>query len=124
MQVNVRQRPSFAVARLMLAPGEPAQVESGAMVATSYGVHVQSQAQGGIMKSLGRAALGGESFFVSTYTAPQNGGWVRKVSAGMIQSLKSGEGFVFDFVGSGQVMTQTRNPGALSLWVRAQMPSC
>lgn len=43
MQVNVRHRPSFAVARLMLAPGEPAQVEAGAMVATSHGVHVQSQ---------------------------------------------------------------------------------
>ena len=51
MQVSVRHQPAFAVARL--APGEPVQVESGAMMATSYGVTVRSQAQGEIMK--GRA---------------------------------------------------------------------
>lgn len=224
MQVQIRHQPSFAVARLLLAPGEPAQVEAGAMVATSYGVHVQSQAQGGVMKGLGRAILGGESLFISTYTAPQNGGWVdiaanlpgdlqcipldgrtgwcvtrgswlassygvhtetkwggfgqlfggeggflthatgqgqlvvacygavdvvtlqqgemitidsghvvayadtvqcqlRKVSSGIIQSLKSGEGLVFDFAGPGQVLTQTRNPSALAAWVVAQVPA-
>lgn len=224
MQVNVRHQPAFAVARLVLAPGEPAQVQSGAMSATSYGMGVQAQAQGGIMKSLGRAALGGESFFVTTYTAPQNGGWVdvapelpgdihvieatgrhgwcvtrgswlagshglrtetkwggfgnlfggeggflthvsgqgqlvvacygalevvalqpgelvtidsghvvayadtvqmqtRKMATGIMQTLKSGEGLVFDFCGPGHVLTQTRNPTALSSWVRAQVPN-
>ncbi|MEU3274647.1 TIGR00266 family protein [Saccharomonospora sp. NPDC006951] len=224
MQVQLRHQPSFAVARLMLAPGEPAYVEAGAMAATSYGVGVQSQAQGGVMKGLGRAFLGGESLFISTYTAPQNGGWVdvaanlpgdiqvinmdgsvgwcvtrgswlasshgvqtetkwggfnklfggeggfltyatgrgqlvvacygamdivnlqpgemitidsghvvayaetvqsqlRKISSGVIQTLKSGEGFVFDFAGPGQIMTQTRNPSALAAWVIAQVPS-
>ena len=224
MQVQVRQQPSFAVARLMLAPGEPCQVESGAMMATSYGVQVQSQSQGGIMKGLGRAFLSGESFFISTFTAPQNGGWVdvaanlpgdiqvitldgrtgwavtrgcwlasshgvqtetkwggmknlmggeggflthatgqgqllvacygavetvtlqqgemvtvdtghvvayadtvqyqiRKVATGIIQSMKSGEGLVFDFVGPGQIMTQTRNPSALVSWIVSHVPS-
>ena len=33
MQVQVRHNPSFAVARLHLAPGEPVRVESGAMLA-------------------------------------------------------------------------------------------
>jgi uncharacterized protein (TIGR00266 family) len=75
MQVQIRHQPSFAVG-LMLGPGERAQVESGAMMATSYSVQVQAPAQGGIMKGLGRAVLGGESFFVSTYTGLQNGGWV------------------------------------------------
>ncbi|MFD9896320.1 TIGR00266 family protein [Amycolatopsis sp. NPDC059027] len=224
MQVHLRQQPAFAVARLMLAPGEPARVESGAMMATSYGVQVESRAQGGIMKGLGRAVLGGESFFISTYTAPQNGGWVdvaanlpgdiqvveldgrvgwcvtrgcwlasshgiqtetkwggfknlfggeggflthatgqgqlvvacygaletitlqpgevvtidtghvvayadtvqyqvRKVSTGIIQSMKSGEGLVFDFAGPGQVMTQTRNPSSLISWILSHVPS-
>ncbi|MEU4251307.1 TIGR00266 family protein [Amycolatopsis sp. NPDC026612] len=224
MQVGIRQQPSFAVARLMLAPGEPCQVESGAMMATSYGVQVQSQAQGGIMKGLGRAFLSGESFFISTFTAPPNGGWVdvaanlpgdiqvipldgrggwavtrgcwlasshgvqtetrwggmknlmggeggflthatgqgqllvscygavetitlqqgemvtidtghvvayadtvqyqiRKVAQGIIQSMKSGEGLVFDFVGPGQIMTQTRNPSALVSWIVSHVPS-
>jgi uncharacterized protein (TIGR00266 family) len=224
MQVRIRHQPSFAVARLTLAPGEPAQVESGAMLATSYGMHVQSNAQGGVMKGLGRAFLSGESFFISTYTAPPNGGWVdvaanlpgdmqvlnldgrtgwcvtkgswvasshgvhtetrwggfgqlfggeggflthatgqgqlvvacygaletvtlqpgemitidsghvvayadtvqsqtRKVASGFWQSIKSGEGLVFDFAGPGQVLTQTRNPAALAAWVVAQVPS-
>ena len=224
MQVSVRHQPAFAVARLALAPGEPVQVESGAMMATSYGVTVQSQAQGGIMKGLGRAFLGGESFFISTFTAPQDGGWVdvaanlpgdvqivnldgatgwcvtrgcwlasshgvqtetrwggmknlmggeggflshatgqgqllvscygameavtlqpgetitidtghvvayadtvqyqiRKAAQGAIQSMKSGEGFVFDFAGPGQVMVQTRNPSALVSWLVSHVPS-
>ena len=76
MEVAVRQGPAFGVARLTLAPGEPARVESGAMMAMSGGVLLESKAEGGIMKSLKRAALGGESFFVSTYTAPAQGGFV------------------------------------------------
>jgi uncharacterized protein (TIGR00266 family) len=194
------------------------------MMSTSYGVQVQSQSQGGIMKGLGRAFLSGESFFISTYTAPQNGGWVdvapnlpgdiqvinldgrtgwavtrgcwlasshgvqtetkwggmknlvggeggflthatgqgplvvasygavetitlqqgemvtidtghvvayadtvqyqvRKVAQGIIQSMKSGEGLVFDFMGPGQVMTQTRNPSSLISWIMTHVPS-
>ncbi|GAB3135615.1 TIGR00266 family protein [Amycolatopsis sp. NPDC004378] len=76
MQVQVRQQPSFAVARLMLAPGEPCQVQSGAMMATSYGVQAEGRSEGGILKSFVRSAAGGESWFISTFTAPQNGGWV------------------------------------------------
>ena len=76
MQVQTRQGPAFAVARLTLGPNEPVRVESGAMMAMSSGVVLQSKAEGGIMKSLKRAALGGESFFVSTYTAPTSGGFV------------------------------------------------
>jgi uncharacterized protein (TIGR00266 family) len=45
-------------------------------MAMSAGVELSSKAEGGIMKSLKRAALGGESFFVSTYTAPAEGGFV------------------------------------------------
>lgn len=220
MQVRTRHTPSYGVARLVLAPGEPVQVESGAMLATSYGVAVQSRAQGGLLKSFARAALGGESMFLSTYTAPQQGGWVdiapslpgdlnvieldgrtgwcvtkgcwlasastvqletqwggfqnlfggeggflthvvgqgaavvacfgaldvvtlqpgelvtidsghvvayvdtvqsrlRQINQGAVQSLKSGEGLVFDFAGPGQVLTQTRNSRALVTWLQA-----
>jgi uncharacterized protein (TIGR00266 family) len=220
VQVHVRHNPSFAVARLLLAPGEPVRVESGAMLAHSFGMLVEARTQGGLFKSLARAALGGESFFVSTYTAPEHGGWVdvapnlpgdlriveldgtlawcitrgcwlasaasvnletqwggfrnlfggeggflmhavghgsvvvscygaldvvtlqpgelvtvdtghvvayadtvqsrmRTVSQGMMQSMKSGEGLVFDFAGPGQVLTQTRNPRGLIGWLKA-----
>ena len=73
MQVQVRHQPSFAVARCLLAPGEPLRVESGAMLATSWGVQLEASVQGGLLKGLKRAALGGESLFVTTYTAPQGG---------------------------------------------------
>ena len=76
MEVAVRQGPAFGVARLNLAAGEPVRVEAGAMMAMSAGVTLESKAEGGIMKSLKRAALGGESFFISTYTAPAQGGFV------------------------------------------------
>ena len=39
---------------------------------------------------------------------------IRKVATGVMATLKSGEGFVFDFTGPGWVMTQTRNPSALA----------
>ncbi len=76
MEVVMRQGPAYGVARLNLAPNEPVRVESGAMMTMSPGVTLESKAEGGIMKSLKRAALGGESFFVSTYTAPPSGGFV------------------------------------------------
>jgi uncharacterized protein (TIGR00266 family) len=224
MQVELRHQPSFAVARLHLAPGEPARVESGAMVAHSWGVSLDAKMEGGLLKGLKRAALGGESLFVTTYTAPEQGGWVdvaanlpgdaraeainpqrqlritrgcwiansygvqietqfagmqnlfggeggfviqatgtgevvlgaygavdtlelapgeavtvdsghvvgydagvqsrlrRAVEGRSIQSLKSGEGFVFDFAGPGRVMIQSRNPRALIEWLTRELP--
>jgi uncharacterized protein (AIM24 family) len=46
------------------------------MIAHSAGVQLESKAQGGILKGLSRSLLGGGSFFVTTYTAPEHGGWV------------------------------------------------
>jgi hypothetical protein len=76
MQVKLRHNPSFTIARCILAPGEPLRVEGGAMIAHSEGVQLESKAQGGVMKGLARSVLGGGSFFITTYTAPQQGGWV------------------------------------------------
>lgn len=218
MKVQLRHHPSSTIARCFLAGGEPMRVESGAMVAHSAGVSLQAKAEGGILAGLKRSVLAGESFFVSTFTAPPQGGWVdvapalpgdmlnlqispdrpffisrggwianshgvqvegkwgglanlfggeggfglrahgdgevvlgvfgaidvidlqpgepitidtghvvaydlamnftirRAVSGRSIQSLKSGEGFVFDFTGPGRVLLQTRNPGAFAAW--------
>ncbi len=223
MDVAIRHSPSFAAARVTLDPNEQIRAESGAMMATSSGVGITSSTQGGMMKGLKRSVLGGESLFVSTFSAPVSGGWVevahhlpgdivaatvsperplsitkgcwlasasaveldtkwggfknlfggeggflvrasgagtvllacygaldtvqladgesmtidtghvvafdpsttsqiRKVAGGVIQTLKSGEGFVFDFTGPGWVMTQSRNPSALQAWIRQIMP--
>ncbi|MFP5377040.1 MAG: TIGR00266 family protein [Acidimicrobiia bacterium] len=223
MNVHVRHDPSFAVARVSLGAGEQLRAESGAMMATSAGVSLEASTQGGVIRGLKRSFLGGESLFVTTFTAPPAGGWVdvahhlagdiavvpvtpseplsitrgcwlasspaveldtrwggfknlfggeggflvhatgtgtailasygaidridlgpgeavavdtghvvafgggvssqiRKVAGGIVQTLKSGEGLVFDFTGPGWVMTQSRNPAALEAWVRAVMP--
>ena len=76
MQITTRQGPAFGVARLGLGPGEHVRAEAGAMMAMSAGVTLEAKMEGGLLRSLKRAALGGESFFVNTYTAPANGGWV------------------------------------------------
>jgi uncharacterized protein (TIGR00266 family) len=76
MDVTVRHNPSFAVARVALVGGEPVKVEAGAMMATSSGVTLDAKMEGGLFKSIKRAALGGESLFITTLTAPQQGGWV------------------------------------------------
>jgi uncharacterized protein (TIGR00266 family) len=76
MDVNVRHNPSFAVARVNLASNEAVKVEAGAMMATSAEIAFDAKMEGGFLKSLKRATLGGESLFVTTYTAGANGGWV------------------------------------------------
>ncbi|ERB52671.1 hypothetical protein N806_16010 [Rhodococcus sp. P27] len=76
MQIHLRHNPSSTVARCYLAPGEPLRVESGAMLAHSAGVVLEAKAQGGVLQGLKRSMLSGESFFVTTYTAPPQGGWV------------------------------------------------
>ena len=222
MQITTRHTPAFGVARLQLASNESVKVEAGAMMAMSAGVELRAKAEGGVFKSLKRAALGGESFFVTTYTAPSQGGFVdvaarlpgdlsafdvtsgagwiiqkgswlasangvntdakwggftnmfgseggfmvhasgegqilvgcygaleswdlgpgevvtvdtghmvayqesvkmqlREVTGGLVQSFKSGEGIVFDFVGPGRVYTQTRNPNELLGWLSAAL---
>jgi uncharacterized protein (TIGR00266 family) len=76
MNVDIRHSPSFALARLNLTGEEKVRVESGAMSAHSAGVVLEAKMQGGLMKSLKRSVLGGESMFITTYTAPSSGGWV------------------------------------------------
>src|ERR1700742_1399793 len=76
MEVAIRNSPSFAVARCTLAPGESMKAGAGAMMAHSVGVELESKVQGGLMKGLKRSILGGESFFQTTWTAPDGGGWV------------------------------------------------
>jgi uncharacterized protein (TIGR00266 family) len=221
VQIDIRHRPAFAVARVTLTAGESLRTESGAMMATSSGVAVEAKAEGGLLKGLKRSVLGGESLFVTRLTAGPQGGWVdcaarlpgdattidvnggvnlarsawlcssdgveidtkwgglknlaggeggflvraegqgqvvascygaldvvelaagetmvldsghmvafedgvqfttRKVAKGLMQTLKSGEGLVFEFSGPGRVWTQSRNPGELIGWLTAELP--
>ncbi len=61
--------PAYTVIKAKLKPGETMVIESGAMILTKGGVKVKTKAKGGILKSLGRSLLGGESFFMNEYYA-------------------------------------------------------
>lgn len=76
MQVETRHSPSFTIARCTLAAGEPVRVEAGAMAAMAPDTGVQAQAEGGMLKSLSRSVMGGESMFITTFTGGPQGGWV------------------------------------------------
>lgn len=224
MQTQIRHNPAFAVARLWLQPNEPVRIEAGSMMAHSGGVQLSANTGGGIMQGLKRSVLSGESFFVTTATAPPTGGWIdvcsvlpgdlmpldlqpdrpffvtrgcwlanshgtevtskwgstrslfggeggfglqasgqgqvllsvygaldvldlppgesvvvdtghvvaydlginfqlrRAVAGRSIQSVKTGEGLVFEFVGPGQIFLQTRNPDAFQDWIQNNAP--
>jgi uncharacterized protein (TIGR00266 family) len=72
MQTEILYQPSYALCRISLRQGEKIRAESGAMVSMA-GVDVETQATGGLFKSLGRSLLGGESFFQNTFTAQIDG---------------------------------------------------
>jgi uncharacterized protein (TIGR00266 family) len=65
---EILHQPSFALAVVQLAAEQSIQAEAGAMVSMSANVELQSQMKGGLMGALKRA-VGGESAFVSTFTA-------------------------------------------------------
>jgi uncharacterized protein (AIM24 family) len=48
---------------------------------------------------------------------------LRATSPGAEQSVRTGEGLVFDFAGPGQLITQTRSPRGLAAWLQANRPS-
>ena len=73
MQHEILHRPSYALARIVLASGEQLQAEAGAMVSMSDTIKLDTGVRGGLMSGLKRAVLGGESFFINTFTAEQTG---------------------------------------------------
>ena len=74
MNIELKYRPSYTLGIITLDPGEEIQVEGGSMVSMSSEISIETKARGGLLKSLGRAVLGGESFFQNTYRAGSNGG--------------------------------------------------
>lgn len=65
---EILHQPAFSLAVLNLQPEQSIMAEAGAMVSMSANVELQSQMKGGLLGALKRAA-GGESAFVSTFTA-------------------------------------------------------
>jgi uncharacterized protein (TIGR00266 family) len=68
MQINIVSGPDYAMAEVDLAQNEQIMVESGSMVAMTANMQIQTKAKGGVLSGLKRM-VGGESFFINTYTA-------------------------------------------------------
>jgi uncharacterized protein (TIGR00266 family) len=73
MQVDIQASPSFAMGTIRLGAGESVKVEAGAMAAMSGDVEIVTASQGGLLGGLKRSVLGGESFFINTFTATSSG---------------------------------------------------
>lgn len=65
---NIDHAPAYASLYLQLQANQTVLVESGSMAAMDPWIKMKSKVQGGLMKGLGRM-LGGESLFLSEFTA-------------------------------------------------------
>ena len=69
-EYEVKDAPSFTVLLFKLRQGQSITAEKGAMMYMHNTVEIETHGRkGGIMKGLVTSALGGESFFVNTFTA-------------------------------------------------------
>ena len=131
MEIENEFGPAFTLMTASLSPGEQIKVEPGAMVAQSNGMEMKTGmggggSLGGFMKSMVKSALGGESFFVNTYTAGPSGGWISMAPSapGDIKTfhLSPGESFYMQggaFMASEvNVEVSTKFQGAKSLFSR------
>jgi uncharacterized protein (TIGR00266 family) len=131
MEIESEYGPAFTLMTANLSPGEQIKVEPGAMVAQSNEMEMKTGmgsggGLGGFMKSMVRSALGGESFFVNTYTAGPSGGWISMApsSPGDIETFDLDPGQAFYMQGGAfmasdiNVETSTKFQGSKALFSR------
>ncbi len=68
MRHEILYKPSYSLLRLLMEPGESLLAEAGALVSMTPNIQVETAARGGLLGGLKRAILGGESFFINTFT--------------------------------------------------------
>jgi uncharacterized protein (TIGR00266 family) len=74
MKYDIFDAPNFALLKMTFeAPGERVVAESGAMVAMSAEMAIETSMRGGLLAAAKRKMLGGESLFQNTYTASAPG---------------------------------------------------
>lgn len=109
MQADVEFSPSYSLLTVALAPGESVKAETGAMVA-QQGVAMKTGTGGGGLFGGLRRMIGGESFYLNTFTGESGGGWVSLAPPlpGDIRSfeLPPGENL---FIQSGSFLACTAN---------------
>jgi uncharacterized protein (TIGR00266 family) len=73
MEVEIRDRPSFAHLRVRLDAGESIVAEADAMASMTAGMEMQTRWSGGFLPALGKRLFGGESLFVNEFSSPTGG---------------------------------------------------
>ena len=111
MQIEIMYRPSYSMAVVRLDSQEPIRVEAGAMVSMSEDIQLETKAAGGILSSLKRSLLGGESFFMNEYQAPPQGGIITLAPA------LPGDMVLMEQDGEGQLMVQSGSFVASSMGI-------
>jgi uncharacterized protein (TIGR00266 family) len=76
MRHEILYRPVYSLLKVELESGESISAESGAMVTMTSNIEIQTSAKGGLLSSLKRSVLGGESFFQNTFTCREGKGVV------------------------------------------------
>src|SRR5215208_6085857 len=74
MQHEILYRPTYSLLSVRLEAGEQLSAETGAMVSMSGNMQLETAMRGGLLGALKRSVLGGESFFVNTFTAAGSAG--------------------------------------------------
>lgn len=74
--------PDYGMVRVHLATGDEVQAEAGAMVGVDDSVEMETSMKDGFMASARRSVMGGESFFLNTFRALNEGGRV-ELAAGL-----------------------------------------
>ncbi|GIT42015.1 MAG: TIGR00266 family protein [Methanobacteriota archaeon] len=78
MDLDYEFQPAFTLMTANLGPGESIKVEPGAMVAQSPDLNIETgrASKGSLIGGFLKSVVGGESFFINTYTAGPSGGWI------------------------------------------------
>ncbi len=110
---------AFPMARVHLASGESLKAESGAMVAASPTIDVESRMEGGLLKALSRKMLAGEHFFFQTLRATRGEGEV------LLAPTVPGEIVLFEMDGVNEYLVQKDGflAGAETITIESKMQS-
>jgi len=77
MEYDIEYKPSFSLLKVKLNAGEKITAEGGAMVYMSPGIEIKTHTRGGggiggLLKSVKTSVLGGESFWINTFSATED----------------------------------------------------
>ncbi len=72
MQFEIKNKPDYASLHIVLGTGDAVVTEAGAMMGMSPGLKMETNMKGGLLAAAKRA-VSGESVFLNTYTATEEG---------------------------------------------------